>query len=123
MAMHVARILHIAGKTREAKKAHLEQESNAAPASASARPDEIASPVVPSTAPPRCVSSELRELVFERANHRREFVTRNARVVRRTHRSTDRSHRATRDAWLVATFGIKQVLLSWAMGNPFTLLG
>ncbi|MCB9883011.1 MAG: HNH endonuclease [Planctomycetes bacterium] len=68
-------------RKREARKASAEQGSNAAPASASPRPDEvaiaieIAPPVIPSKPPSRYVSSELRELVFERANYRCEFVT------------------------------------------------
>ncbi|MCB9891470.1 MAG: HNH endonuclease [Planctomycetes bacterium] len=70
-------------RKRDARKASAEQGSNAAPASASPRPDEvaitieteIAPPVVPPKPPSRYVSSELRELVFERANYRCEFVT------------------------------------------------
>ncbi|MCB9882578.1 MAG: HNH endonuclease [Planctomycetes bacterium] len=68
-------------RKREARKASAEQGSNGAPASASPRPDEvaiaieIAPPVIPSKPPSRYVSSELRELVFERANYRCEFVT------------------------------------------------
>ncbi|MCB9881530.1 MAG: HNH endonuclease [Planctomycetes bacterium] len=70
-------------RKREARKASAEQGSNVAPASVSPRPDEvpitieteIAPPVVPPKPPSRYVSSELRELVFERANYRCEFVT------------------------------------------------
>ncbi|MCB9881959.1 MAG: HNH endonuclease [Planctomycetes bacterium] len=68
-------------RKREARKASAEQGSNAAPATASPRPDEVAiasetaPPVIPSRPPSRYVSSELRELVFERANYRCEFVT------------------------------------------------
>ncbi|MCB9881816.1 MAG: HNH endonuclease [Planctomycetes bacterium] len=70
-------------RKREARKASAEQGSNVAPASASSRPDEvaiaseteIAPPVVPSKPPSRYVPSELRELVFERADYRCEFVT------------------------------------------------
>ncbi|MCB9882050.1 MAG: HNH endonuclease [Planctomycetes bacterium] len=70
-------------RKREARKASAEQGSNTAPACASPRPDEVAitietetaPPVVPPKAPSRYVSSELRELVFERASYRCEFVT------------------------------------------------
>ncbi|MCB9891403.1 MAG: HNH endonuclease [Planctomycetes bacterium] len=68
-------------RKREARKASSDQGPNAAPASASPRPDEVAiaiesaPPVIPSKPPSRYVSSELRELVFERANYRCEFVT------------------------------------------------
>ncbi|MCB9882073.1 MAG: HNH endonuclease [Planctomycetes bacterium] len=70
-------------RKREARKASAEQGANAAPASASPRPDEvaiaieieIAPPVVPPKPSSRYVSSELRELAFERANYRCEFVT------------------------------------------------
>ncbi|MCB9882003.1 MAG: HNH endonuclease [Planctomycetes bacterium] len=68
-------------RKREARKASAEEGSNAAPASALPRPDEVAiaievaPPVIPSRPPSRYVSSELRELVFERASHRCEFVT------------------------------------------------
>ncbi|MCB9882532.1 MAG: HNH endonuclease [Planctomycetes bacterium] len=70
-------------RKREARKTASEQGPNAAAASASPRPDEdgsandtpVALPVVPSKASSRYVSSEIRELVFERANYRCEFVT------------------------------------------------
>ena len=70
-------------RKREARKTSSEQDSKAAPTSALPRPDEvaitieteIAPPVVPPKPPSRYVSSELRELVFERANYHCEFVT------------------------------------------------
>ncbi|MCB9883616.1 MAG: HNH endonuclease [Planctomycetes bacterium] len=68
-------------RKRQARKASEKQGSNVAPASVSPRPDEVAiaiesaPPVIPSKPPSRYVSSELRELVFERANYRCEFVT------------------------------------------------
>ncbi|MCB9882344.1 MAG: HNH endonuclease [Planctomycetes bacterium] len=68
-------------RKREARKASSDQGPNAAPASALPRPDEVATaieiapPVIPSKPPSRYLSSELRELVFERANYRCEFVT------------------------------------------------
>ncbi|MCB9882100.1 MAG: HNH endonuclease [Planctomycetes bacterium] len=70
-------------RKRQARKASAEQVSVVAPASASPRPDEdasantkIALQVSPAKALSRYVSSELRELVFERADYQCEFVTR-----------------------------------------------
>ncbi|MCB9882035.1 MAG: HNH endonuclease [Planctomycetes bacterium] len=79
-------------RKRDARKASAEQESSVASVGVSSRLDEMASttepeialPVVPSKPPSRYVPSELRELVFERANYRCEFARDGVRCEERT---------------------------------------